>query len=772
MGDPQWVTGILGGAMEFDGDDYLDAGDTLTITDPLTIACWVNPAGLSGDNGWVTRQGAYAFKSSGDHLRFTTPGIKDHDALNAILQDGTWQHVAVTFEPEQAGGAVFYINGVEMDRVDASSLSAGTGPFLIANNQWSQFYEGMIDDVRVYNKTLTNVEILALNQPHITDVTAPGDLVQGVPNDGVTTGGGDNGWPGAETPDLAIDDDTGTKYLHFKGNMEPTGFQIEPALGASVVTGLTFTTANDAIERDPISYELSGSNDSIDGPYTLIASGDIVDFAQETALPRFTMNATPITFANTLAYKYYQVMFPTVRDAGSANSMQIAEVELLGVPAPIGHWPLDGDALDISGNGNDGILMGDPQFVAGMVDGAIELDGVDDYVDCGNAELLDITGEMTVAAWVKVDLFDKNWQAIVTHGDSSWRIHRSSGSDNVAWGTSGASPADITGTTNVNDGQWHHIAGVFDGAQKFLYVDGAVDASADFTGTINSSAIHSVNIGENNQATGRYFTGLIDDVRIYDKGLHPLQVRDLASPPAVADVVLKVDFNSSQDGGGDSTTAGDPGLSEAAHNQEGWSSYHANHEVIDEFATADYDGITVTPAWPNTTDNRVQQSIDRSSGNDDNWDNAAGDIDLVTDFIGIDTRTGNGGNGDWDGTTGTPTYMTLAIGGLSAGNYDWTSFHHDTEHVHGPFAVWLSTDGGATFTQLADGIMTDSTEGGSPDSGATEVGPDVNSLSSVYHASFSADGVNDVVFRFAPYSSTAVHRQIWGMNGFELSLAP
>ena len=251
----------------------------------------------------------------------------------------------------------------------------------------------------------------------------------------------------------------------------------------------------------------------------------------------------------------------------------------------------------------------------------------------------------------------------------------------------------------------------------------------------------------------------------------------LATTSASGDAVLRVDFNSNQDGGGDSTTAGDPSLSAANHNQEGWSSYHANHEVIAEFTTADYDGITVTPDWPNTTDRRVRQSIDRSNnqnvpptGNDGNWDDAAGDLNLVTDFIGIDTRTGNGGNGNWDGTTGTPTYMTLALGGLGAGYYDWTSFHHDTEHVHGPFAVWISTDGGATFEQLDDGVMTDSTPAGSPDSGATEVGPDANTLSSTYHTSFRADGVHDVVLRFAPYSDAAgAHRQIWGTNGFVLS---
>jgi hypothetical protein len=166
------------------------------------------------------------------------------------------------------------------------------------------------------------------------DITTPGDAVQGVPNDGVTTGGADNGWPAAETPDLAIDNNVNTKFLHFKGNAEPTGLQITPTLGATVVTALTFTSANDAPERDPIAFELYGSDAGIDGPYTLIAGGDIVDFAQATAWPRLTKTTTPMTFENTVAYSHYQITFPTVRDTGSANSMQIAEVELIGTAAP------------------------------------------------------------------------------------------------------------------------------------------------------------------------------------------------------------------------------------------------------------------------------------------------------------------------------------------------------------------------------------------------------------------------------------------------------
>ncbi|MCP4449861.1 MAG: hypothetical protein GY809_00245, partial [Planctomycetes bacterium] len=116
---------------------------------------------------------------------------------------------------------------------------------------------------------------------------------------------------------------------HRKGGAQATGYQITPMVGSTVVTGLTLTTANDAENRDPITFELSGSTAGIDGPYTLIAAGDVVDFAGETAWPRFTKTETAIEFANTAAYTHYQIVFPTLR--GEAESlMQIAEVELIG----------------------------------------------------------------------------------------------------------------------------------------------------------------------------------------------------------------------------------------------------------------------------------------------------------------------------------------------------------------------------------------------------------------------------------------------------------
>jgi len=145
------------------------------------------------------------------------------------------------------------------------------------------FFEGAIDELWILNDALTETELGAwVGKVLPFDVTASGDTIQGVPNDG--------DWPGAETPDLAIDDNIETKYLHFKGDFDPdpgtggAGFQVTPSAGPTIVTGLTLTTANDVPGRDPIAFELSGSNESIDGPYELIASGDVVDFVAMSSI--------------------------------------------------------------------------------------------------------------------------------------------------------------------------------------------------------------------------------------------------------------------------------------------------------------------------------------------------------------------------------------------------------------------------------------------------------------------------------------------------------
>ncbi len=157
--------------------------------------------------------------------------------------------------------------------------------------------------------------------PVLDDVTRPGD---GVLPTSLNS-------PGNEGVENAIDGTTATKYLNF--DKLNAGFTVTPRLGTSVVSGLRLTSANDAPERDPTSYQLLGSDDGT--TFTEIARGPI---------PSFSARFTPVTvsFANTRPYTHYRLLFPTVQNAASAVAMQISEVEFLGY---VGAPPPDFTAL-------------------------------------------------------------------------------------------------------------------------------------------------------------------------------------------------------------------------------------------------------------------------------------------------------------------------------------------------------------------------------------------------------------------------------------------
>jgi hypothetical protein len=124
--------------------------------------------------------------------------------------------------------------------------------------------------------------------------------------------------PAAERAPLAIDGNPATKYLNF--DKLNAGFTVDPAR-ATTVRGLGLTSANDAPERDPASFEVWGSVDG--NSFVKIAEGAVPAFPD-----RFIRRE--VYFANDAAYTTYKVLFPTVANAATANSMQIADVELLG----------------------------------------------------------------------------------------------------------------------------------------------------------------------------------------------------------------------------------------------------------------------------------------------------------------------------------------------------------------------------------------------------------------------------------------------------------
>jgi len=188
---------------------------------------------------------------------------------------------------------------------------------------------------------------------------------------------------------------------------------------------------------------------------------------------------------------------------------------------------------DFSGNGHSGTLYNGPTWrpSVGQINGALEFDGADDYVEVRNESNFDITSRITVAAWIKVNAFTMSFQAIVTKGDRAWRIQRYASTNYIEFACTGLSHnsyGNVIGDISVNDGQWYHVAGVYNGSAIYLYVDGTLNASAASSGTINTND-YKVMLGENAQQRNRYWNGLIDDVRIYNRALDANEIYPVPS---------------------------------------------------------------------------------------------------------------------------------------------------------------------------------------------------------------------------------------------------
>jgi len=178
------------------------------------------------------------------------------------------------------------------------------------------------------------------------DVTAPGDPIVGVAatagsatsTASVAGGGSGNAFPTAESPALAIDNLQSDKYLNFQ--QSGAGF-ITTILAngpQALLTGFRFSTANDAVERDPATITLEGTNSpnpttTLNSTWTQIYTG-VTGLATDPG--RNTFGPT-VTFANTQVFSSYRLLITSVRTPTSANSFQFGEVELIGnsvVPEP------------------------------------------------------------------------------------------------------------------------------------------------------------------------------------------------------------------------------------------------------------------------------------------------------------------------------------------------------------------------------------------------------------------------------------------------------
>jgi glucose/arabinose dehydrogenase/chitodextrinase len=277
---------------------------------------------------------------------------------------------------------------------------------------------------------------------------------------------------------------------------------------------------------------------------------DGVDIASEDTTAPYG-----VSWATTTATNGTHTLTARARDAaGNATTSSPVTVTVSNTTPPpagivAGYAFDDGSgttAADASGHGITGTLTNGPTWGPGRYAGAINLDGVDDYVDLGNPASLHLTGSMTISAWINSSAFPTDDAAVVSkRGSIGFQLDTTvdRGARSIGFKLTNGTGADMIryGMTALHTNTWYHVAGVYDAATGTMtvYLDGHVDNGAQIgtiTGTQQDSP-QNVVIGRR-AIGGDLFTGSVDDVRIYDRALSLAEIQaDMAKSlgPASSD---------------------------------------------------------------------------------------------------------------------------------------------------------------------------------------------------------------------------------------------
>jgi len=187
-----WVAGHSGSALSFNGtNNWVTIADAnfLDFTTGMTIEAWVNPKSLTGWQAVVMKERAgglaYALYSSDDTNKppagYVNVGGSDRSAGGAAtIPLNAWTHLATTYDGTSLR---IYVNGTLVTTTAvAGSIVTSTGVLRVGGNSvWGEYFNGLIDDVRLYNRALTAAEIQSDMAPPAAPAASATQLLAAMP---------------------------------------------------------------------------------------------------------------------------------------------------------------------------------------------------------------------------------------------------------------------------------------------------------------------------------------------------------------------------------------------------------------------------------------------------------------------------------------------------------------------------------------------------------------------------------------------------------------
>ena len=465
--------GKFGKALSFDG-----AGDVVSIPDAaslhlssaMTLEAWVKPAALGST--WRTvifkeRAGGmtYALYANDDFSRplgqlFDT--AEREAGGTTQLTPNVWTHLAATYD---GSSLKLFVNAAQVSSVSlSSSIVSSTGALKIGGNAiWGEYFTGLIDEVRIYNRPLTATEISTdMNTAIDGDTTAPtapsGLAVTGQTQTSITIS-----W-------TAATDNVGVTGYGLYRDLTPAGTTTTAT--TATITGLTCGT----------SYQLAVDAQDAAG-----------NRSTKTTLTTTTAACNPTAAGLVAAYAF---------DEGGGASVS-----------------------DGSGSGNVGTVVGASWDPAGKFGKALSFDGAGDVVSIPDAASLHLSSAMTLEAWVKPAALGSTWRTVIFKeraGGMTYALYANDDFSRPLGQLFDTAEREAGGTTQLTPNVWTHLAATYDGSSLKLFVNAAQVSSVSLSSSIVSST-GALKIG-GNAIWGEYFTGLIDEVRIYNRPLTATEI--------------------------------------------------------------------------------------------------------------------------------------------------------------------------------------------------------------------------------------------------------
>ena len=213
--------------------------------------------------------------------------------------------------------------------------------------------------------------------------------------------------------------------------------------------------------------------------------------------------------------------------AGSANNNAVVIDEISG----------SNGAISLGSTGNTSLAQAWQDSANCKAGQCLDFDGADDWVSAADSDSLDITGPITISAWIKPETLS-GYDTIISKRDAAaieanYALRTYNDEIQFYWANSGWQ-VKTTSAANLTTGEWYHLAATYDGSTVNIYKNGSLENSTCTNGTCNLPLLADTNgltLGRAGDYASEYFDGLIDEVRVYEKVLPVDEISALYSYP-------------------------------------------------------------------------------------------------------------------------------------------------------------------------------------------------------------------------------------------------